>query len=118
MCPSHSLGSRYLEHMTEKDGIPQAEAAFRAVLAPHRSLAPQGFLLLMAAISLVSFVMGVMFAAIGAWPVFGFYGLDVLLIYVAFRLNYRSGRAYEMVELTPAVLTFTRVDPSGRRQSF
>ena len=35
----------------------------------------------------------------GAWPVMGFFGLDVLLVYVAFKLNYRSGRLYETVEL-------------------
>ena len=72
----------------------------------------------MLAIGGISFAMGIVFLSLGAWPVFGFFGLDVLLIYVAFRLNYRSGRAYEIVELTPAVLTITRVEPSGRRKSF
>jgi uncharacterized membrane protein len=66
----------------------------------------------------VSFVAGLVFYLIGAWPVMGFFGLDVLLIYIAFRLNYRSGRLYETVELTPALLTLTRVHPSGRREQF
>ena len=48
----------------------------------------------------------------------GFFGLDVALVYVAFKLNYRSGRLYETVELTPAKLTWTRVHPSGRREQF
>ena len=53
----------------------------------------------------------------GAWPVFGFFGLDVALVYFAFKLNYRSGRLYETVELTPDMLTITRVQPSGKRES-
>jgi uncharacterized membrane protein len=96
----------------------QGDGAFRAILHPHRSLDPRGFLILMLAIGTISFVMGAVFLSMGAWPVFGFFGLDVLLIYVAFRLNYRSGRAYEIVELTPALLTLTLVEPSGRQKSF
>jgi uncharacterized membrane protein len=96
----------------------QEDGAFRAILHPHRSLGPRGFLVLMLAIGSISFVMGAVFLSIGAWPVFGFFGLDVLLIYIAFRLNYRSGRAYELVELTPALLTLTLVEPSGRQKSF
>jgi uncharacterized membrane protein len=92
--------------------------AFRAVLRPHRSLGPKGFLVLMTLLGLVSFVTGVLFLVAGAWPVFGFFGLDVLLVYVAFRLNYRSGRRYETLDLTPARLVLTRVYPSGRREQF
>lgn len=97
---------------------PEGERAFRAVLYPHRSLGPTSFLVLMAAIGGVSFITGMVFLLMGAWPVFGFFGLDVALIYAAFRLNYRSGRIYEMVELTPQTLTVTRVHPSGRQESF
>ena len=48
----------------------------------------------------------------------GFFGLDVALVYFAFKLNYRSGRLYETVDLTSAQLTWTRVHPSGRRERF
>jgi uncharacterized membrane protein len=92
--------------------------AFRAVLTPHRSLSPQGFLFLMAALGVISFVTGMLFLAAGAWPVLGFFGFDVLLVYVAFRLNYRSGRRYETLDVTPARLLLTRVHPSGRREQF
>jgi uncharacterized membrane protein len=92
--------------MADMNGNPdqtQAEPdAFRALLTPHRSLGPAGFLILMAALGTASFITGIVFLLMGAWPVFGFFGLDVLLIYIAFRLNYRSGRLYETVELTPA----------------
>ncbi len=91
---------------------------FRAVLAPHRSLSPAGFVAFMALVGLVSFVAGLAFYMLGAWPVVGFMGLDVLVIYVAFRLNYRSGLLRETVELLPDALTVTRFHPSGRREEF
>jgi uncharacterized membrane protein len=103
--------------MTAKQATTQ-EAPFRAILHPHRSLGPTGFLILMLAIGGVSFVTGMVFLLMGAWPVFGFFGLDVALVYIAFRLNYRAGRLYETVELTPEALTVTRVHPSGKRESF
>jgi uncharacterized membrane protein len=105
--------------MTEKREQMQDEpGGFRAVLTPHRSLGPTGFVVLMAALAGISFATGIAFLLIGAWPVLGFFGLDVALVYVAFKLNYRSGRLYETVELTPAKLTWTRVHPSGRREQF
>lgn len=54
----------------------------------------------------------------GAWPVAGFFGLDVLLIYYAFRANYRSAREFETVEITSDALTITRVDQHGRSKEF
>jgi uncharacterized membrane protein len=91
---------------------------FRAVLTPHRSLGPKGFLALMAAFGAISFVTGMVFLIAGAWPVLGFLGLDVALVYIAFRLNYRSGRRCEVLDLTPARLLLTRVHPSGRTEQF
>jgi uncharacterized membrane protein len=103
-----------------KDNGPtkQGDGAFRAILHPHRSLGPKGFLVLMLSIGTISFVTGAVFLSMGAWPVFGFFGLDVLLVYIAFKLNYRAGRAHELVELTPEALTVTRVDPRGKSQIF
>ena len=69
-------------------------------------------------LGVVSFVYGIFFIAIGAWPVFGFLGLDVLLVYIAFRLNYRSGRRLETLEITPARFVLTRFHPSGRQERF
>jgi uncharacterized membrane protein len=101
------------------NSMPAKEAsAFRAVLHAHRSLGPRGFVILMSAIAAVNFAVGVAFYMMGAWPVVGFCGLDILLIYVAFKLNYRSGKAYELVELTPATLKLTQVAPSGKARSF
>lgn len=97
---------------------PDAPGPFRAVLTPHRSLGPTGFLVLMSVLGVFSFVAGIVFCVMGAWPVTGFFGLDVALVYFAFRLNYRSGRAHEIVEVTPDTLSVTRVEPSGRQRTF
>lgn len=102
--------------MTEPLAALQEETRFSAMLTPHRSLGPKGFMVLMSAVCLVSFGTGLLFYLIGAWPVVGFMGLDVLLIYVAFKLNYRAARLYETVDLTPAALTVIRVQPSGKAQ--
>src|SRR4051812_2258054 len=93
---------------------PQEDTRFSALLTPHRSLEPKGFMVLMGAVCLVSFGTGLLFYMLGAWPVIGFMGLDVALIYIAFRLNYRAARLYETVDLTRDALTVTRVEPSGK----
>ena len=93
-------------------------SGFRAVLMPHRSLSPSGFVVLMTAVCIVSFGTGTLFYLLGAWPVIGFMGLDVALIYVAFRLNFRALRLYETVDLTQDALTVTRVAPSGKAESW
>jgi uncharacterized membrane protein len=104
--------------MTELSAGPQAETSFAAILTPHRSLGPKGFAVLMSAVCMVSFGTGLLFYLIGAWPVVGFMGLDVALIYIAFKLNYRAARLYETVDLTPNTLTVTRVQPSGKAESW
>lgn len=104
--------------MTETSLPRQAARQTQFILHPHRSLSPRGFLILMSGISAVSFIAGVAFWLLGAWPVMGFFGLDVLLIYWAFKINYRSGRAYEVIDITPDVLTLTRVSPKGSSEKF
>ncbi len=96
----------------------EARVVFDALLTPHRSLPPQGFLLLMAALCVVSFTAGVFFFLVGAWPVVGFLGLDVLLVYFAFKISYRRARLYETLELTREALTVRRVEPSGEETSW
>ena len=90
-------------------GAPPDSKIFSAVITPHRSLGPRGFLIFMLAVGGLSFVCGTAFVLMGAWPIFGFFGLDVLLIYVAFRASYRSARAYEVVTVTASELTVRQV---------
>lgn len=91
---------------------------FDAVLRPNRSLSPRGFFWLMVAFGVACFATGVGFITAGAWPVFGFFGLDVLILYVAFRASYRTGNLAEEIRLTDRELTVRRVFPSGRARTW
>jgi uncharacterized membrane protein len=93
---------------------PQPEL-FSALLTPHRSLNRTGFLVLMAFVCAISFGAGMVFLMMGAWPVFGFFGLDVLAIWWAFRVNFRSARgAREEISVTPSELRLRRVSHRGQ----
>jgi uncharacterized membrane protein len=91
---------------------------FSALLTPHRSLNSTGFLVLMAFLSAVSFAAGLAFLLMGAWPVLGFFGLDVLAIYWAFRINFRHAKATEEIWVTPSELRVRRVSHRGRVVEF
>jgi uncharacterized membrane protein len=92
---------------------PQPEL-FSALLTPHRSLNRTGFLVLMGFICAVSFAAGMVFLMLGAWPVVGIFGLDVLAIWWAFRINFRSARgACEEITVTQSELRLRRVSHRG-----
>lgn len=101
-----------------QESVKGDETLFDAVLTPHRSLGPRGFFFLMAGVVAISFSAGLFFFLVGAWPVVGFLGLDVLLIYGAFKLNYRAARMYETLRLTRDELAVERVSRRGERQSW
>ena len=102
----------------EAPPLAAASALFDAVLYPNRSLGAVGFYVLMAAIVAVSAAVGAGFMLAGAWPVTGFLGLDVLLLYLAFRWNYRQGRRAEFIRLDGAGLTVRRVEPDGQAREW
>jgi uncharacterized membrane protein len=95
----------------------QAEL-FSARLTPHRSLSRTGFLVVMAIVSVVSFAAGIAFLLMGAWPVVGFFGLDVLAIYCAFKIHFRRARASEEIRMTPFELHVRRVSHRGHVVEF
>ncbi len=81
---------------------------WEAVLTPHRSLSRTGFILVMALVAGVNLAMGIMFFAMGAWPVAGFLGLDVLILWLAFRANFAGGRQAERIVITEHELILQR----------
>src|SRR5881227_509398 len=91
---------------------------FSALLTPHRSLNRTGFLVLMVFIGVVSFVAGIAFLLMGAWPVLGFFGLDVLAIYWAFRINFRDAKASEEIRITASELRVRRISHRGHVVEF
>ena len=66
----------------------------------------------------VSFLTGIAFLMMGAWPVFGFFGLDVLMLYWAFRISYRHAAAYEEIKVTPSALTVRKVNHRGQMREW
>src|SRR5712692_785457 len=98
-------------------GILQPEL-FSALLTPHRSLNRTGFLVLMVFLSVISFAAGLAFLLMGAWPVLGFFSLDALAIYWAFRINFRRARATEEIWVTPSELRVRRVSHRGHVVEF
>jgi len=99
--------------MTPSNPYDEPPTLFSAMLTPHRSLNRAGFLILMAFLSVISFVAGIAFLIIGAWPVFGFFGLDVLAVYWAFRTNFARATAREEISVTPTELRVRRVSHRG-----
>jgi len=86
---------------------------FDAVLHPHRSLSPAGFLVIIMLTAIGLFAVGLLFTLLGAWPVFGFCGLELVLLYIAYRLCFRAARAGERIRLSDAGLEITRLSPDG-----
>lgn len=95
---------------------PRGAAFFDIELKPYRSLGPRGFAILIGVVALGNLGAGVAFWLIGAWPVFAFCGLDVLLVYMAFRFSYRQQRAREFIRLDDTTLEVRRVDVRGHEQ--
>jgi uncharacterized membrane protein len=82
---------------------------WRATLTPHRSLSRKGFVILMSVIAGLNFAGSLFFYVIGAWPVVGFMGLDVALVWWAFHANFADARRAEHIEITPHELVLRRL---------
>jgi uncharacterized membrane protein len=93
---------------------PGQRVFFDAILHPHRSLSPKGFAIFMGVFSAISLTVGGFFWLLGAWPILGFFGLDILAVWYAFRRNYRNARMYETIRLTERELVVHRVGLKGR----
>lgn len=102
--------------MLDATRFPDEPTLFTARLKPHRSLSRSGFIVVMMVLGGVSFTVGSIFLMMGAWPIFGFFGLDVLLVYLAFRASFRSARAFEDIHVTPSILRVRQVSPYGEER--
>lgn len=87
---------------------------FDATITPHRSLGQSGFRIVMTLVCLSSVISSVPFVVLGAWPVAGFFGLDVLALFIAFHVNFRHARAFERVVVTPLEVLLRKVSHHGR----
>lgn len=106
------------ERATRNDGVsrsgPDADAqVFAAEIRPHRSLTTRGFVTLMIAFGALTAVISVPFLLMGAWPVVGFLGLDVLALWFAFRVSFREALAREQVALSYVELLVRKISAKG-----
>lgn len=87
---------------------------FSARLTPYRSMGQKGFRILFGLVAGICLIIGLVFFALGLWPVLGFMGLDILLVYWAFKTNFWSAKAYEDVEVSRRHVQLRKVSPKGR----
>ncbi|HEY7747741.1 MAG TPA: DUF2244 domain-containing protein [Aestuariivirgaceae bacterium] len=78
------------------------------IVSPHRSLSPAGFAVLLGGVAALNLAGGAVFLYLGAWPVAGFMGLDVALIWLAFRWSYHRANRYEQLVVTDTELQLQR----------
>ncbi|MBY9067862.1 DUF2244 domain-containing protein [Hyphomonas sp. WL0036] len=84
-----------------------------AVLTPNRSLSRQGFFIAMLAIAVTFFLNGLMFWSMGALPILGFMGLDVLAIWLAFHISFRRQKEETRVTVTARAICLHHKDAKG-----
>ena len=86
---------------------------FLAELRPAAAMSLRAFHIMMGVSAAVLFILSLGFFLAGAWPVVGFFGLDLVLLYLAFRVSYKRGKAREILEFRPGEITLTRISPQG-----
>jgi len=86
---------------------------FHALLYPNRSLSSDGFKRVLALIVGANLLNAIIYLTVGAWPVAFFCGVDILVVWLAFKISYAQGRRHERVMLTDDALWVSRVLPSG-----
>jgi uncharacterized membrane protein len=99
--------------MTE---TPLPAVHFATSLTPHRSLSAEGFRFVIGGAIAANLVIGLPLLIMGAWPVFGFMGLDIFLLWWLFKRSYLDARRSETLLLTDRELIVVRVAPDGERE--
>jgi uncharacterized membrane protein len=94
----------------------EARPLFAATLTPHRSLGRRGIRLVVAVVAILSTIPGIVFFSLGAWPIVGFLGLDVALVWWALSASLRDGKRIEKVTVWPDQIELMRVSAAGREE--
>jgi uncharacterized membrane protein len=99
--------------MTESKPDP----TWSVTLTPHRSLTREGFVVLMFVLVAINLVGGLFFLVVGAWPITGFMGLDVLLVWWAFRVNFADAKRAERIVVAEDQVILHRLSAKGDREA-
>ncbi len=93
-------------------------ARFSIVLRPYRSASLSAINTVVLWVGGISLVAGGGFFLAGAWPVVGFLGLEILLLYGALRLSLSRGRTVETIDLTDEALTVSHTNHWGNQRTW
>ncbi|MGL4495493.1 MAG: DUF2244 domain-containing protein [Beijerinckiaceae bacterium] len=89
------------------------QTLFSAHIRPHRSLGADARRLVITLVAVAGIISSIPFMIVGAWPVAGYFGLDVLLLWIAFRVNQNRAAELEEVLVTPVQLYMRRIGHRG-----
>ena len=87
-------------------------------LWPYRSLGSRGFSYIMTGFIGLIFILSLLFYSLGAWPVIGFLGIEIGLVWLVFRMNYKAGRNFEQISITPEATYIEKVGWRGDKRHF
>lgn len=85
-----------------------------ARLTPHRSLSRVGFVALMVFLGAITLSAATAFLIMGAWPICGFFAIELSAVFIAIRVNNRRARASEEIVVTSSELRVKRVSHRGQ----
>lgn len=108
------LGKRHATAADEDASARAERPVFDATITPHRSLDRNAFRIVMTLVCLAAIASSIPFMVLGAWPVAGFMGLDVVALFIAFQVNFRHARAFERIVVTPLEVRLRKVSHHGR----
>lgn len=91
-----------------------AAPVFVATITENRSLDRNGIRLVIALVCLVGIASSLPFVVLGAWPVAGFFGVDVLALFIAFKVNFARAKGYEEVSVSPLAVMLRKVTHLGQ----
>lgn len=95
---------------------PGRDIRFSRVLRPHRSSSERAVKIVTGFVLCLFIPTGMVFLLVGAWPVFGFMGLEVIALIFALRYNHKIGSAFEAITLTDTEFRHSKVDHWGKRK--
>jgi hypothetical protein len=87
-----------------------------AVLEPPRSLTTRGLNRVMLILGAFSAVFSLGFLLVGAWPVVGFLGAEILVLWLVFQWSFRAQTARTYVRVTAEEVDVRKVDGWGRER--
>ena len=94
---------------------PPKGVLFQTELRPNRSSTLEAIQKLALVLSAVLIPAGLIFVYVGAWPVFGFLGLELVALVALLNCHHKRSYIIERISITDKNLKVERIDPWGRR---